>query len=125
MKFLPIGGLLLAILVCGGCGKSEKEAQQWAYAASYTLGSLETQTPAKLALTIAAFDATMKEMEFFKGATDTKPSEAVLSYRGRGDITVVVKLKEFPNYTNIKVRCGLLGEEALGREILSKFYRRI
>lgn len=113
---------VIVLLSLTGCGRSEQEAQRWAATASNTLGTLETQAQHKLAPTVAAFDAAMKELKFEKGETDLKPTEASLTYRSATTV-VSVKLKEFPAYTNIKVRCGVLGEETLSRQILAAAYR--
>lgn len=125
MKSVTLCWLLGAVLLVGGCGRRDAQAQQWAATATNTLGTLETQTDRKLVVTVAAFDAAMKELGFLKGETDVKLTEAVLTYRATADTLVTVKLKEFPSYTNIKVRCGLLGDETLSRQILAKFHRAL
>lgn len=136
MKFLSSAGtssfarLIACCLGClallsAGCGKSDREAKDWAYAATNVLGTFETQTPVRLARVVQAVDGAMKELEYFKGQTDNNGTEAVLTYRGRGDTQVTVKLKQFADYTNIKVRCGLLGEEAQARDILARIYKQL
>jgi hypothetical protein len=121
MNRLPFAALAIALFLTG-CGPSEEKAQQWAATASNTLGTLETQTDKKLAPTVEAFDAAMKELQFLKGEVVLNPTEASLTYRSATTV-VSVKLKEFPAYTNIKVRCGVMGEETLSRQILAAVYK--
>lgn len=124
MSRLLVALLLVLPLLTAGCGRSEEEARQWAATATNTLGTLETQTAHKLPRAIAAFDAAMKDLEFPKGETDVKTTEAVLTYRSATTV-VTVKLKEFPAYTNIRVRCGVMGEETLSRQILAAVHRKL
>ncbi|HYC70408.1 MAG TPA: DUF3568 family protein [Opitutaceae bacterium] len=123
MRHLLVLALILAIPFAGGCGRGEERAQAWAASATNTLGTLETQTDHKLTPTVEAFDSAMKELGYFKGETTLKLTEAALTYRGSGDTVVSVKLKEFPTYTNIKVRCGVMGDESLSRRILARAHR--
>lgn len=116
--------LLLMFPFIAGCGRSEEKAWQWAATATNTLGMLEIRTDRKLAPTIAAFDAAMQDLEFEKGEAEIKTIEAVLTYRTATTV-VTVKLKEFPDYTNIRLRCGVMGEETLSRQILAAVHRRL
>lgn len=115
---------LLIMLPLSGCGRSEEKAQAWAATATNTLGTLETQTDRKLAPTVEAFDAAMRKLQFEKGETELKPTEASLTYRSATTV-VSVKLKEFPAYTNIKVRCGVMGDETLSRQVLAAVHKEL
>ena len=64
-------------------------------------------------------------MGYTKTKTKNKEAEAVLTFRGADDEKVTLKLKEFPDYTNIKIRIGWVGDGGLSRKILERVYLRL
>ncbi len=49
----------------------------------------------------------------------------VLTFRGQGDTKVVVKLKTFGIFTNIRIRIGLTGNQNKSAQLFSYVYRRM
>lgn len=122
--------VLMATLVgLGGAtawGSSDLDAKVWAASARNILGSVEVKAPDASLLTVRdAFDAVTGEMGYVPTSSRVKKVEAVLVYRGTGDVKITVKLKEFSDFTNIKVRVGITGDEALSRELLKQVYSRL
>lgn len=110
--------ILSLVPFLSACGRIDRDS--WALKARNTLGTLECQTDAKLQRVVRAFDSAMGDLGYRKKDADVKTVEAVLTYEGTG--TVTVKIKEFPTFTNIKVRAGVMGDEELTRKILDRAY---
>ena len=125
MKTAAAIALVLLAAVAPTIAKEEKDAELWVASASNVVGWLETRTEADMKKTIAAFDKTLESLGYFKIAPQLKESEAVLTYRAKDDTKVWVKLKQFSSFTNIKVRCGLIGDDDLSREILKRVYAKL
>ena len=122
---------LLAILVSLGSvsawgGDANLKAEVWAASARNILGSVEIKAVDESLLTVRdAFDAAAEEMGFVPTSSRVKDIEAVLVYRGPGDMKITVKLKEFSSFTNIKLRFGITGDEALSRRMLELVHARL
>lgn len=113
-----MGGLSLLFL--GGCVTPEPSVSDPVNTANYFFYTLESRVDAELREVIEAFDETMEELQFVRTDIDREEENAVLTYRGAGDVGVTVKLKELANYTNIKIRYGLTGHEHQSRRILEQ-----
>ena len=96
-----------------------------AASATNILGSVESRTDEKLRPVMSAMKAALEEIGYVQTESRVKPIEAVLTFRGKDDAWISVKLKEFPEFTNIKIRCGLTGNDALSRQILQRVYTRL
>ena len=127
MRKLILLVLVMAIPGANAFGSGPKEeAEVWAASAQNILGSVELQAPDRtLSDLLEAFHAASEEFGYHSTRTRLKETEAVLTYRGREDAKIIVKLKEFRGFTNIKVRCGLTGNDALSRKLLERVYARL
>ena len=123
--------LLMTLLVSLPCASvrgsdADLDAKVWAASARNILGSVEVKAPDESLLSVRdAFDATAEEMGFVPTSSRVKEQEAVLVYRGSGDTKITIKLKEFSDFTNIKIRFGILGDESLSRRMLELVYPRL
>ena len=117
--------LLVPLLLLGGCVTPEPNAADPVNTGNYLLNTFESRLDASIEKTVEAFDDTMKSMEFIRTDIDRKESEAVLTYRGAGDTGVEVKLKRFPDYLNVKIRYGIVGNEHQSRRIFSSVVDRL
>jgi hypothetical protein len=103
----------------------EKEAELWAATSKNMMGSVEVKADARLVAVQEAFEGVLGEMSYTKTKTKKKDAEAVLTFRGADDEKITLKLKEFPDYTNIKIRIGWTGNGGLSRKILERVYLRL
>lgn len=53
------------------------------------------------------------------------PKLTTLTFRGPGDMKVVVKLKRYEAYTNFRIRVGLVGNESKSAQIFNYVYRKM
>jgi len=119
---------ILTIMLVGtlvASADKAKEAELWAATSKNIMGSVEVKADARLALVQEAFEAVLTEMDYTKTKTRKKEVEAVLSFRGADDEKITLKLKEFPEFTNIKIRIGWTGNGPLSRKILERVYLRL
>jgi hypothetical protein len=115
----------LAVLLLGtvlASADMEKEAELWAASSTNTLGSVEVKADAGLGSVEKAFEGVLTEMGYAKTKTKKKKIEAVITFRGADDEWIILKLKEFPGFTNVKIRIGWTGNGGLSREILERVY---
>ena len=103
----------------------EKEAELWAATSKNMMGSVEVKADARLVAVQEAFEGVLTEMGYTKTKTKKKDVEVVLTFRGTDDEKITLKLKEFPDYTNIKIRIGWTGNGGLSRKILERVYLRL
>lgn len=119
---------ILTILLAGtllASADTAKEAELWAATSRNIMGSVEVKADARLALVQEAFEAVLTEMDYTKTRIRKKEVEAVLTFRGADDEKITLKLKEYPDYTNIKIRIGWTGNGPLSRKILERVYLRL
>ena len=89
------------------------------------MGSVEIKADARLDPVREAFEAVHTEMDYTRTKTKKKEVEAIPTFGGSDDDKITVKLKEFGDFTNIKIRIGWAGNGPLSRKILEQVYLRI
>jgi len=119
---------ILSVIVFGAVLASagtEREAELWAASSKNIMSSVEIKADPRLDPIREAFEAVLADMDYAKTKARKKPVEAALIFRGADDVRITLKLKEFPDYTNIKIRVGWAGNAPLSREILKEAYLRL
>ena len=130
MKYRPMKAMIkiFTLLLAGALLASadiEKEAELWAATSKNMMGSVEVKADAQLGSVQEAFEGVLGEMGYTKTKTKKKEVEAVLTFRGADDEKLTLKLKQFSDYTNIKIRIGWTGNGGLSRKILERVYLRL
>jgi len=119
---------ILSIILFGAVlvsAATEEDAELWALTSKNILGSVEIKVKARLDPVQEAFESVLAQLAFTATRTKKKEVEAVLTFRGADNEKVTVKLKEFPDYTNIKIRIGWMGNGPLSREVLKRVYLQL
>ena len=119
---------VLSIILAGtllASADTAKEAELWAATSKNIMGSVEVKAYARIGPVQDAFEAVLTEMGFTKTKTRKKDVDAVLTFRGTDDEKITLKLKEYPDFTHIKIRIGWFGNGSLSREILEGVYLRL
>jgi|GEM_PF-2695281 len=93
--------------------------------AIFRVNMLDARSHASLETVREAFDTVMVAEGFTRTRLDRTDNEAELTYRGEGDVPVVVKLKTFEEFTNIRIRYRLTGDEHLSRRLLEKVIQEL
>lgn len=114
---LASGCMLLAI----GAG-----AAAGAGTVAYLQGELKANQDAPLAGVLKAAEAALKDMQFTVTERTEGPARGKLLARGEGDKRVEIALVALtPKATEIRIRVGVFGDEALSRKILEKILKRL
>src|SRR5690606_36835453 len=120
MRF-PSLVFLAALCVLTGCRSnfiSTPSPQDPVSSAVFRFNYLEARSYADLYDVQEAFDAVMTEQGFTRTRIDRAADTVSLTYRGEGDVGVQVKLKSESDYTNLRIRYRMLGDEYQSRRIL-------
>ncbi len=93
---------------------------------AYLKGELKTNVDAPLDKVLKAAEAAVKEMEY----TVVERTEAVgggrILARATGDKRIEISLKKLtPKATEVDIRAGIFGDEALSRQVLEKIQKRL
>ncbi len=89
--------------------------------ATYSLGELRSIEEASFDNTFEAAQKALEDSEFAITSKQKDPSTANLIGRGSGDKKIEVNLKKVSdNLTEVRIRVGTLGDEALSRQVLER-----
>jgi hypothetical protein len=121
---LGLAGTLLATAGCVGALVAGAAAGAGGYA--YVKGELKATESAPLDRMWNATLAAMKDLEFPVTSQRKDALEAELTARNASDKKVAIKLKKVSEAaTEVHIRVGTLGDEALSRVIMEKIKARL
>jgi hypothetical protein len=93
---------------------------------AYLQGELKANQDAPLDKVLAAAETSLKEMQYTVTEKIEAAGRAKLVARGAGDKRVEVALKALtPKATEVRIRVGVFGDEALSRQVLEKIQKRL
>jgi len=93
---------------------------------AYLQGELRANQDAPLDKVLKAAEDSLKEMQYAVTERTEAAGRARLLARGAGDKRVDVHLKALtPNATEVRIRVGVFGDEALSRQILERIRKRL
>jgi hypothetical protein len=122
-----IGLLVLGLLgVLSAQADTDLDAKVWAESSSNLFGWVDVEAQAvTLDHVQSAVESVLSEMGYVRTENRRKEKEAVLVFRGANDQKIAVKLKQFDDYTNIKIKVGWAGNGGLSRLILQNVYPKL
>ncbi|HUT37487.1 MAG TPA: DUF3568 family protein [Planctomycetota bacterium] len=118
-----LAGLLSAgcTLMLFGAG-----AAAGAGAVAYLQGELKANQDAPLAKALKAAEAAVKEMQYSVTERTEGVDRCRILAKGAGDKRIEVNLRKLtPKATEIGIRVGVFGDEALSRQILQAIQKRL
>ena len=110
---------------------SEEEAIKQVQSANYNVitGNWDVELPGSGSAIAAEFKKHMPNLDYHlvdKESAKKKGDDRItLTFRGAGDQRVIVKLKENDGTTNVRIRVGLVGNEAKSIELFKYVFQHM
>lgn len=108
-------------------GHSEEEVIQKTQTADYNLitGNWDVQLEMSSEDIAKEFKKYLPEIEYVLVEEEQDEDNIVLTFRGKGDEKLVIKLKPMGKETNVRIRSGLTGSESKSLQLFSYVYKRM
>jgi hypothetical protein len=117
--------VLLSLLLSYGCAALLVGGAAGAGAVAYVRGELKSIEDVSLDQAWPAAKQAMSDLELVVTSSEKDAFNGELTARGAGDKKIVVKLtKQSDAVTEIKIRVGAFGDEAMSRKILESIKKR-
>jgi len=117
--------ILLSLLLSSGCAALVVGGAAGAGAVAYIRGELKSIEDVSLDQAFSAARQAMSDLELAVTSSEKDAFNGELIARGAGDKKIVVKLKKQSDaVTEIKIRVGTFGDEAMSRKILESIKKR-